>query len=191
VEEHQLLNILRQMREYKSFVYYLCERDSVRNLLPTLQSKFELASKALSQFLEHQRRNFPRLYFVEDKDIIEMQYACVNNPSSLRYYLPLIFEVADLSWREEKPSQDGEEERGDPRMQQVQVPTGGPEAPAGRKAVGGPDPARPLDGGYHPADRTEEGSRMSRSAHRVEERCNVRSWPWRCSRLIRHPLLEV
>eukprot|EP00960_Hanusia_phi_P073536 768033-Hanusia_phi.AAC.8 len=55
-----------------------------------------------------------------------MQYACVNDPPSLRYYLPLIFDgVEDISWKEVKPAQVGEDgEASDPRLQQVQVPTG-------------------------------------------------------------------
>eukprot|EP00961_Rhodomonas_salina_P248054 3352118-Rhodomonas_salina.1 len=91
------------MRDDSNFIHYTCVRDVLRNVLPAIQEKLEVASRSLAGFFEAQRKEFPRLYLVEDEDIIQMQYSCVNDPVALRRFLPLMFDgITDVLWGEDE-----------------------------------------------------------------------------------------
>ena len=46
-----------------------------------------------------QRALFPRLFFMDDADMIALQYSCVNDETRLKHFLPILFDsIFDIHW---------------------------------------------------------------------------------------------
>ena len=104
--EQQLLAILRQMKEAGSLMHYCGSRDSLALLIP-LHDMLDALAKTLSTSLDQERCLFPRLFFMEDKDMIALQYSCFNDVSKLKEFLPTLFTgVYDISWAPKKRSSE-------------------------------------------------------------------------------------
>jgi len=102
--EQQLLTILRQMKEARGVLHYCASRDPLALLVP-LHNKLDTLAKMLSTSLDHQRCLFPRLFFMGDKDMIALQYSCVNDESKLKDFLPKLFTgICDISWEPNQPN---------------------------------------------------------------------------------------
>ena len=97
VAEQQLLHVLRQMKEARSLMHYCNTRDPL--ILVPLHEKLDYLAEALSTTLDEQRTLFPRLFFMDDNDMIKLQYACVNDVTQIHLYLPQIFDgICDIVW---------------------------------------------------------------------------------------------
>jgi hypothetical protein len=86
------------MKEARGLMNY-CNSRNPLELLMQLNEKFDVLSKALSTTLDQQRTLFPRLFFMDDANMIALQFACVNKVSDLNLYLNKLFDgIRDVSW---------------------------------------------------------------------------------------------
>jgi hypothetical protein len=91
VIEQQLIGLFNQMRERPNLIEFCSDTIFSGSILTALTLSLDEIRKSLAAVLDSYRNIFPRLNFVDDADIVNMQYSLSIKPYEMDYMFPLIF----------------------------------------------------------------------------------------------------
>ena len=91
VIEQQLLGLFNQMRDRPNVIEFCSDVIFSGSILSALAASLEDIRKSLFAVLDSYRSVFPRLNFVDDSDIVNMQHSLSMKPSHMDHMFPLLF----------------------------------------------------------------------------------------------------